>query len=539
MLATWFDRTFSDLRNQFRWSFLPPLMVYFAAGIQGLTSIVGVFFVKDYLGLSAEFLVSLTFWTVLPWTLKMPLGHLVDIIWRWKAILVYLGAGLLAASLSIMYGLITSPEEMRAYMPAEYWYVLATLLAPCGYVLQDVVADGMAVEAVPATDDQGNDIDDTSLKIQHTTMQTLGRIALFTGYVSVALVNIFMFDGIEQKSEAEKVTIYGQIYFAALIIPLVSISGVLLASFLKQKRRAALRAMGMAKDKITDLVDRTGDPTTPNMWFFGGGLVFVVLSLTVGLGDVVGAKEIVFVASLTIIIFMMRLLAKELTPAKAKMLFGTAIVVFIFRAMPSPGPGLGWFEIDVLKFDQQFLAVLSLITAFLALAGMIVLRPLMAEKPINTIIIILTVAGTILFVPSIALYYGIHNWTSSLTGGVVDARFIAVLDTAIEAPLGQIAVIPLLAWIARNAPTNLKATFFAVMASFINLALSAASLLTTYLNKIFIITREIKNQETGVIEVVANYDQLGYLLIAILIITFVAPLAAIFIVQRSPLKTFD
>ncbi|MEP3630729.1 MAG: hypothetical protein ABJN04_12065 [Hyphomicrobiales bacterium] len=539
MLATWFDRTFSDLRAQFRWSFLPPLMVYFAAGIQGLTSIVGVFFVKDYLGLSAEFLVSLTFWTVLPWTLKMPLGHLVDIIWRWKAILVYLGAGLLAASLSIMYGLITSPEEMRTYMPAEYWYVLATLLAPCGYVLQDVVADGMAVEAVPATDDQGNDIDDTSLKIQHTTMQTLGRIALFTGYVSVALVNIFMFDGIEQKSEAEKVTIYGQIYFAALIIPLVSISGVLLASFLKQKRRAALRAMGMAKDKITDLVDRTGDPTTPNMWFFGGGLVFVILSLTVGLGDVVGAKEIVFIASLAIIIFMMRMLAKELTPTKAKMLFGTAIVVFIFRAMPSPGPGLGWFEIDVLKFDQQFLAVLSLITAFLALAGMIVLRPLMAEKPINTIIIILTVAGTILFVPSIALYYGIHNWTSSLTGGVVDARFIAVLDTAIEAPLGQIAVIPLLAWIARNAPTNLKATFFAVMASFINLALSAASLLTTYLNKIFIITREVKNQETGAVEVMANYDQLGYLLIAILIITFVAPLAAIFIVQRSPLKTFD
>ena len=77
------------------------------------------------------------------------------------------------------------------------------------------------------------------------------------------------------------------------------------------------------------------------------------------------------------------------------------------------------------------------------------------------------------------------------------------------------------------------------MASFINLALSAASLLTTYLNKIFVITREVKNADTGAIEVAANYDQLGYLLIAILIITFVAPLAAIFIVQRSPLKTFD
>ena len=31
----------------FRISFLPPLMVYVAAGISGLTGIVGTFFVKD------------------------------------------------------------------------------------------------------------------------------------------------------------------------------------------------------------------------------------------------------------------------------------------------------------------------------------------------------------------------------------------------------------------------------------------------------------------------------------------------------------
>ena len=38
-----------------RFSYLPPLMVYLAAGVSGLTGIVGVFFVKEYLGLSAEF----------------------------------------------------------------------------------------------------------------------------------------------------------------------------------------------------------------------------------------------------------------------------------------------------------------------------------------------------------------------------------------------------------------------------------------------------------------------------------------------------
>ena len=49
------DNTFLDLGRQFKWTYLPPLMVYMAAGISGLTGIVGTFFVKDYLNLSAAF----------------------------------------------------------------------------------------------------------------------------------------------------------------------------------------------------------------------------------------------------------------------------------------------------------------------------------------------------------------------------------------------------------------------------------------------------------------------------------------------------
>ena len=54
------DDTFLDLGRQFKWTYLPPLMVYVAAGISGLTGIVGTFFVKDYLNLSAAFLAGLT-----------------------------------------------------------------------------------------------------------------------------------------------------------------------------------------------------------------------------------------------------------------------------------------------------------------------------------------------------------------------------------------------------------------------------------------------------------------------------------------------
>jgi hypothetical protein len=91
-LSTWVEANILDLGRQMRVTYLPPLMVYMAAGISGLTGIVGTFFVKDYLGLSTEFLAMLGFWGGLPWALKMPLGHLVDLVWRWKSALVVLGA---------------------------------------------------------------------------------------------------------------------------------------------------------------------------------------------------------------------------------------------------------------------------------------------------------------------------------------------------------------------------------------------------------------------------------------------------------------
>ena len=55
LILRWVDATILDLGRQMRWSYLPPLMVYLAYGVSGLTAIVGMFFVKDYLGLSASF----------------------------------------------------------------------------------------------------------------------------------------------------------------------------------------------------------------------------------------------------------------------------------------------------------------------------------------------------------------------------------------------------------------------------------------------------------------------------------------------------
>jgi hypothetical protein len=207
--------------------------------------------------------------------------------------------------------------------------------------------------------------------------------------------------------------------------------------------------------------------------------------------------------------------------------------------VPLPGPGLTWFEIDELGFDEQFLSILSLITSLLALLGLLVLRPLMADRSIAYIIVLLTIAAGVLSLPNIGLYYGVHEWTAAHTGGVVDARFIAILDTAIESPLGQIAMVPMLAWIARNAPPELKATFFAVMASFTNMALSASSLGTKYLNKVFVVTRASVDPVTGAQISVADYSQLGHLLIVVGMITVAAPLLVVLVVQSSAYRTSE
>jgi len=94
----------------------------------------------------------------------------------------------------------------------------------------------------------------------------------------------------------------------------------------------------------------------------------------------------------------------------------------------------------VLGFDQEFLSVLSLIASGLALAGMLLLRPLMAKGSIAYLVAVLTIAAGILSLPGIGLFYGLHDWTARWTGGVVDARFIAIIDTTLESPFAQIAI---------------------------------------------------------------------------------------------------
>ena len=302
----WIDNTVFDLGRQLRWSYLPPLMVYLAAGVSSLTAIVGTFFVKEHFDLSAAFLASLGFWAGLPWALKMPLGHLVDLIWRWKAVLVYLGAALIALSIAIMYALMTQMDRMAALLNVETWYVMSVLLAPIGYVLQDVVADAMTVEAVPVFDEYGRPLSERTIKTMHTTMQTLGRVAIIAGPHfggGTKYRNVFRRcpDVRSRKDRDLRADL-----FARLAIPAISVLGVTIGAVARQ-----IGWHGYAVRNSTPRVSRrywarVRKEPEPNWWIIGGGIAFVGFTLATGLAAIPFDQEIIFTGSMIIVLFLMR-----------------------------------------------------------------------------------------------------------------------------------------------------------------------------------------------------------------------------------------
>jgi hypothetical protein len=94
-------------------------------------------------------------------------------------------------------------------------------------------------------------------------------------------------------------------------------------------------------------------------------------------------------------------------------------------------------------------------------------------------------------------------------------------------------MIPMLAWIANSAPQNLKATYFAVMASFTNLALAASQLGTKFLNQLYVVAREVRDPATGAVRIPADYSQLGELLLAQIAIAVALPFGAIVLVRAA------
>ena len=501
-IVGWFQDDFLGVIQQLRWSYMPPLMVYFAAGVSGFTGIIESFFVKENLGLNPVFLASLGFWAGLPWALKMPLGHLVDLFWQRKSLLVYLGATLMGFSLLIMVGLTGKTEWMAGWLPVETWYVISVLLAPIGFVLQDVVADAMTVEAVPTHQNDETPIPEKRLQQMHVTMQTLGRIAIVGGGALVAGAGGWL----------AKMVSYEVMYWISLVIPVISVIGVSLGDWMQRHRQNHVDPDVLGTDPDPKLLSHSKNGLKVNWHILVGSAAFVILSFTFGLSTIPLKEEIIFLGSLSVIVFLMLQIFQDLNPVKRRDIISVALIIFVFRAVPTAGAGVGWWQIDVLGFDEAFFGTLRQVASVLAILGMLALRGWMGRRPVPYLVVFLSVYSAVMTSSFIGMYYGLHEWTQTHLG--FGARTIAIIDTMADSPLGQVAMIPMLAWIAKEAPKNQKATYFAVMAAFTNLALSASHLGTKYLNAIYVVER-------------GHYGELGVLMITVALLGLVLPIITV------------
>jgi hypothetical protein len=447
-----------------RLAYLPILVTYFAYGASGITAIALLFFEKETLGLTPAEVAGIMFWVGLPWSMKMVAGVASDrypILGHRRLPYLILGA---ACSL-VGYGLLATVISSKGA------FLAALVLVTVGFMVQDVIADALSVEV--ARNDE-----------EVAQIQTLGRMALLTGTISVGYLS-----GVLAKALGPR-----PVFALAMILPVLV---VVAALFLRREPRelppAALEAgpLGHGRARL----------------IMGVGLAYAALGVGLESLAVPYAQEIVLAVSCVLIVLLIQKMGMTRPVAVA------AFVIFLFRSTPTVGQGYSYWAIDSLGFDQQFLGLLAQVSSVVSLLGLIAFRRIITERPVSFTLTWVVVAGTVLYLPNIGLFYGLHDWLG------VSARTLAFVDTTISAPLGQLAMVPMLVLIAKTAPRGAEATMFAVMASLMNLALSASELFTRYLNDIFQVTQQ-------------DYSSLGRLMIAVLVIGLI-PLLTVPLLRRE------
>ena len=474
----------------FRMRYIPLLLIYFSYGSGVFTAIAVNFWVKDSLDMSAANLAELAVWLGVPWTVKMIFGSLVDsvnIFGSNRKSYVYIGAVLITIS-SLMMIAVVGDYAIVEDLSKKAVYVFASIIAVVGFVMQDVVADTMTTEVIDKTQSQEK-INQELATIQVLARLSLGFAIFITGWIGGELADVF-----HDNREV--------VFKIALFVPLLSILGV-------------------------TLVKLNPVPVSPvNKQVLFGGFLFAIFIVLMGYNDVPYSQEIVFVISLSVVLYLLSDLINDLEADTIRHIKMAMIIIFVYRAMPSVGAGLSWWEIDILGFDESFFAKLSAIGGGIALLGMWFSAKFIIKRDIAEVLIFLTIIGTLLSLPILAMYYDIHTMLG------FDARTVALVDTAMASPFDYIAQVLMLTLVAIYAPEGKKGTWFALMASLMNIALSAGGLFTKYLNQMFVVTREVVTD--GVIITAQNYSELGSLLWVVIIIGFVVPI--ITIIKYNPNK---
>ncbi len=113
-------------------------------------------------------------------------------------------------------------------------------------------------------------------------MQLLGRVSIISGALLVSLVNLVMFSDSSEMSENEKIITYGKIYLYSLIVPGISVIGVLFSHINSKSRLNELLKNGLAFEKAYNLIYPIAKITKPNPSIIIGSILFVIFTISIG-----------------------------------------------------------------------------------------------------------------------------------------------------------------------------------------------------------------------------------------------------------------
>lgn len=459
--AAWARAWSARVVGPVRLAYLPVLATYFAYGANAISGVALLYFQKNTLGLTPAEAAHVAFWVNLPWSMKMVVGAASDrfaILGSRRRPYLVLGAMLSLGGYAAMATVVATKAA----------YLAASVAITVGLMMQDVIADALSVEIAESDEEMGQ-------------IQALGRMVLLVGSISVGYLS-----GVLTGALGPRVVcaIAGGL---PALVAVVALFGPL------RERPAA----------VGDAALPTGRAET----VMAIGLAYAGLSVGLEWFEVARAQELILIISAGLLAVLLR----EIRVTRPVLV--AAGVIFLFRAMPGVGQGYSYWAIDGLGFDATFLGVLTQVGSIVGLAGLLVFRESIARRPVSFTLSWVIVAGAALSVPNIGLFYGLHTWLG------VTARTLAFIDTTISAPLSQLTMVPMLVLIARTAPRGVEATTFAIMASLMNLALSASELFTRYLNEAYAVTQQ-------------DYSALGRLMITVTLLSLV-PLLAIPALRRQ------
>ena len=446
---------------------LPILSIYAASGALGLIAVADGFWVKGALQLTTVDLATIAIWLQLPWIAKMVVSELVDatpLKGASRRVYILAGALLIAVGLVILAG---AAGGWLTVASKERLYVVAQLIIVIGGVIQEVVADAL----VP------------------------GVVARFTP------------DG-RPRAEAD---INAELAMIELLARLVYTAAAFAVGALAGRLAAALPAQRLShRADYSIFVDGggaycacgTGTSRAIDWRILGGGIGMAAVALALGLSDVAHGQDAIFAGAFVALCLMLRHVMADVAPVVRQQIILVGALAFVFRATPSIGDGFRWYGIDKLGFDEAFFGTLQLTGTGVGLVLMWLLARVVIERPVRQVIGLLTVIAGVLYLPTLILAHGGEQWTLRNLG--FGARGIALIDEGAQSPLALLATVPLLALVAVHAPREHRATWFALIASMMSLAIVAGQLISKYLNGFFPIERGSYDNVPGLVSVVVG-----------------------------------